>query len=131
MRHPEGVSDQAPRPDPDDVVGMGRSLRASSIFTMFLGAASAFGGGSLAGQQGPRMSSKVKDMPWWVQVAFGLVLWSPIITVPLFYLVTRSWVQAAIIGACIWVGCTLVGSILISMFAIRGHDASRQEPPAA
>jgi hypothetical protein len=33
-----------------------------------------FGGGSLAGQRGPWLSSRVKDMPWWVQVAFGLIL---------------------------------------------------------
>jgi hypothetical protein len=114
-------NDQQPRqrPDPDDVVGAGRSLQDNTVFTMFTGAAAAFGGGSLAGQRGPRLSSKVQSMPWWVQVAFGIVLWQPILTVPLFYLVTRSWAQAAIIAACLWVFCTLVGSLLISIFAIR------------
>ena len=90
----------APRPDPDDVVGAGKSLQDNAVFTMFTGAAAAFGGGTLAGQHGPRLSSKVQALPWWVQLAFGIVLWQPILTVPLFYLVTRSWAQAAIIAAC-------------------------------
>ena len=121
--------DQQPtpqRPDPDDVVGAGKSLQHSGIFTMFLGAAAAFGGGSLDGQRGPRLSSRVKDTPWWVQVAFGLILWQPIVTIPLFYLVTGSWGRAFVIAALLWVGCTLVGSLLISVFAIR---PSKHGPP--
>ena len=117
------------RPDPDDVVGAGKSLQNHSVFTMFLGAAAAFGGGSLAGQRGQRLSSRVKDMPWWVQVAFGLVLWQPIVTIPLFYLVTGSWGRAFTIGALLWVGCTLVGSLLISIFAIRPDEHGRSAPP--
>ncbi len=107
------------RPDPDDVVGAGKSLQHNAIFTMFMGAAAAFGGGTLGGQRGARMSSRVKHTPWWVQVAFGMVLWQPIVTIPLFYLVTGSWGRAFVIGALLWVGCTLVGSLLISIFAIR------------
>jgi hypothetical protein len=121
--------DSRPRPDPDDVVGAGRSLQDNAIFTMFTGAAAAFGGGTLAGQRGPRLSSKVQSMPWWVQVAFGIVLWQPILTVPLFYLVTRSWAQAAIISACLWVLCTLVGSLLISIFAIRPNAGTPHALP--
>ena len=122
------VDEQPPpqRPDPDDVVGAGKSLQHSGIFTMFMGAAAAFGGGSLAGQRGPRLSSRVKDTPWWVQVAFGMILWQPIVTIPLFYLVTGSWGRAFVIGALLWVGCTLVGSLLISVFAIR---PSEHDPP--
>ncbi len=120
MRHASDVESSTPsRPDPDDVVGAGKSLRDNGIFTMFMGAASAFGGGSLAGQRGPRLSSRVQRMPWWVQVAFGLILWQPIVTVPVFYLVTRSWSRSAVIAALLWVGCTLIGSLLVSMFAIR------------
>ena len=119
-----------PRPDPDDVVGAGKSLRDSSVFTMFTGAAAAFGGGTLAGQRGPRLSSKLQRMPWWVQLAFGLVLWQPIVTIPAFYLVTRSWSQAFIIAALLWVGCTLVGSLLISIFAIRPTKSDPQGEPA-
>jgi hypothetical protein len=126
----ERKGEEGPRPDPADVVGAGRSLQDNAVFTMFTGAAAAFGGGRLAHSPGPRLSTKVQSMPWWVQLAFGLVLWQPILTVPLFYLVTGSWTQAAIIGALLWVGCTLVGSLLISVFAIRPRERRRAAPPA-
>jgi hypothetical protein len=120
---------QVPRPDPDDVVGAGRSLQDNPVFTMFTGAAAAFGGGTLGGQRGPRTSAKVQSLPWWVQVAFGIVLWQPILTITLFYLVTRSWGQAAIIAACVWLFCTLVGSLLISIFAIRPAEGTPHALP--
>jgi len=120
MMHAFDVEPSIPaRPDPDDVVGAGKSLREHGVFMLFMGAASAFGGGSLAGQRETRLSARVQTMPWWVQVAFGLILWQPLVTVPVFYLVMGSWSRAAVIAALLWVGCTLVGSLLVSIFAIR------------
>ncbi len=123
-----GSAGGAPRPDPDDVVGAGKSLQDHPVFVMLTGAAAAFGGGSLAGQRGPRLSTKVQAMPWWVQVAFGIVLWQPVLTIPLFYLVTHSWTQAFVIAALLWVGCTLVGSLLISIAAIRPPKPAPDPP---
>lgn len=124
----DGTAGDTPRLDPDDVVGAGKSLQDHPMFVMLTGAAAAFGGGSLAGQRGPRLSTKVQAMPWWVQVAFGIVLWQPVLTIPLFYLVTHSWTQAFVIAALLWVGCTLVGSLLISIAAIRPPKSAAAPP---
>jgi hypothetical protein len=97
-------------PDPDDVTGMGKVLTDRPLFTFFLGAAAAFGGGGLgAGTRVPQPRRRTKPMTGWQQFWFGLYSYGPIFVVPpIIWFRTHSWVLTLAYSALIWLAVTVV-----------------------
>src|SRR5438128_1249160 len=85
----------------------------------------------IAGEAGSVVSGRKSMLPSDTRLtdrpARPRLVGQPLVTIPLFYLAAGSWARAFTIGALLWVGCTLVGSLLISMFAIR-PDRKVAEP---